>query len=302
MTRSDVLDRAERFIWLNGRLLERRRFAYLFRHGSADDVLAALLPYRNADGGFGNALEPDGRGPSSQPGHVYSALRVLDEIGKCSGPVVTRICDYLASVSAPDGGVPPVLPTIGDEPRAPWWSPGSGTPSGMLLPTAAIVGLLERNRVGHPWIAKARAFCWNAIAALRDSHPYEVEYCLTFLEHASDRERASKEAERLVRLVRERRIVALDPNSLDNVHITPGYAPGEVFTPTDYAPRPNSLACRWFSDKEILVNLDALEASQRDDGGWPVKWRIWTPITEFDWRPWVTIETLIKLRAYGRLQ
>jgi len=78
MQRADMLDRAERFIWLNGRLLDRRRFAHLFRSGSVDGVLAALLPYQNADGGFGNALEPDGRGPSSQPGHVCAALRVLD--------------------------------------------------------------------------------------------------------------------------------------------------------------------------------------------------------------------------------
>jgi len=154
----------------------------------------------------------------------------------------------------------------------------------------------------HPWLTGATDFSWKGIAALQDSHPYEIEFCLTFLEHAPDRDKAAKEAEQLGHLVRKRHIVALDPHSLDNVYITPGYAPGEVFTPLDYAPRPDSLARHWFSSYEIEIHLDALRKAQRDDGGWPVKWRIWTPVTEFDWRPWVTIATLIKLRAYGRLQ
>src|SRR6266540_3077715 len=78
MLDASALEAAERFTWLNARLIDRLRFAHLFRGGAAAPVVAALRPYQNADGGFGNALEPDFRGPVSQPATVEAALRVLD--------------------------------------------------------------------------------------------------------------------------------------------------------------------------------------------------------------------------------
>ncbi len=65
MLTASALDAAERFTWLNARLIDRLRFAHLFRGGAAAPVVAALRPYQNADGGFGNGLEPDFRGPVS---------------------------------------------------------------------------------------------------------------------------------------------------------------------------------------------------------------------------------------------
>jgi hypothetical protein len=55
-------------------------------------VLAALAAYQNPDGGLGNALEPDLRGPASQPEPVEVAFRVLDELdpaatGEVHGPL-----------------------------------------------------------------------------------------------------------------------------------------------------------------------------------------------------------------------
>src|SRR6266496_4085610 len=74
MLDASALEAAERFTWLNARLIDRLRFAHLFRGGAAAPVVAALRPYQNADGGFGNALEPDFRGPVSQPATVEAAL------------------------------------------------------------------------------------------------------------------------------------------------------------------------------------------------------------------------------------
>ena len=67
-------ERAADFLWSYGRVLERRRFVGQFSEDAiaagiplpgapqaapADGVLAALHAYRNHDGGFGHALEPD---------------------------------------------------------------------------------------------------------------------------------------------------------------------------------------------------------------------------------------------------
>ena len=107
---TDLLENAAGFVWRTGRLIDRHRFAHLFLGGDRAPVLAALAAYQNPDGGFGNALEPDLRGPGSQPEPVEVAFRVLDEVGAMDDPMVTRACDWLASASTPEGGVPFVLP------------------------------------------------------------------------------------------------------------------------------------------------------------------------------------------------
>jgi hypothetical protein len=292
---------AERFIWLTARLLDRHRFAYLFKGGSAAAVVDALRPYQNPDGGFGNALEPDGRGADSQPIQVMSALRILAEVGRCRGQMVEHAVAYLASVTTANGGVPVALASLLLAPRAPWWEVGDEPPSGSLLPTAGIVGALWHGRFEHPWLTTAAEYCWRAIESLEDTHPYEIQACLGFLDDAPDRERAEAQAVRLGRLVRERHLVLLDPGAPDTFTVSPGYAPGETHTPLDYAPTPSSLARTWFSDREIEIALDTLAAAQGDDGGWSFTWRAWNPLTTLEWRGVVTVRALTVFRAYGRL-
>ena len=295
------LDAAQTFIWNNGRVIDRRRFDYLFNGGLSQPIVDALRAYQNADGGFGHALEPDGRGPDSQPLHGFIALQLMDEIDRVSDPMVAELLDYLVSVTAPDGGLPAVIPTEREYPHAPWWSLGDGTPGGSLLPTAGIVGLLLKNEVRHPWIEAAAAFCWNAIRSIEVTHPYEVEFALGFLDHALDRQAAERQAARLGELVREQRLVVLDPETATLDMTPPGYSPGEYHLPLNYAPRPTSLARSWFADKDIERNLDLCERAQLDDGGWMFTWGQWNPAAVFEWRGSVTIETLAMLRAYGRI-
>src|SRR5262245_43649496 len=290
---------AEEFVWRNARLIDRRRYEYLFAGGSAEPVVAALAAYQNEDGGFGHALEPDGRGSASQPAHVHAALAVLDEVGRLRGPMVQRAVDYLGTVTTAAGGVPVALPTIKLAPRAPWWEVGDDV-AASLLPTAALVGLLRKNGFEHPWLAGAEQFCWRAVEGLEATHPYEVEACLPFLDHAADRGRAQRAGARLERLVRAQALVAWDADP-SGVQPAPGYGPGEVHTPLDYAPRPYTLARAWFSDEQIGRDLDRLAGGQRDDGGWTFNWRAWNDATTLEWRAAVTVRALSTLSAHGRL-
>src|SRR6185503_18713798 len=123
----------------------------------------ALRAYQNADGGFAYALEPDGRGSSSQPLHVLSAMEMLDEAGAFEHTMAAAALDYIASVLGPNGGVPPTLPPIGDEPRPPWWNFGAGAPDGSLLPTGEMLGLLYKNGVERPWMKRASELCWALV-------------------------------------------------------------------------------------------------------------------------------------------
>lgn len=293
------LFRAEQFVWLTARVLEQHLFAYRFLRGSPEAVEAALDAYRNEDGGYGHALEPDLRGPVSQPLHTAHALRVLDAIGRCGGQRVERVCRYLTSVSTPDGALPAVHPGQRGYPTAPF-VPVVDDPPSDLLATGPVVGLLHRNEVWHAWLFRATDFCWQAVESLEKSHPYEVQAAVTFLDSAPDRPRAEAAADRLGRLVREQRLAALDPERLDAFPVASGYAPGEHHFPHDFARTPESLARAWFTDDEMTRSLDHLAAGQEEDGGWPVRWRRWAPAPAVEARSLVTIEALCTLRAYGR--
>ncbi|MFI9644687.1 hypothetical protein ACIHAA_00100 [Streptomyces sp. NPDC052040] len=293
------LSRAGQFVWLTARVLEQHRFAYHFLGGGADPVDNALTAYRTEDGGYGHALEPDLRGPVSQPLHTAHALRVLDSIGRCGGQRAERVCRYLTAVSAPDGALPAVLPSQRGYPAAPF-VPVVDDPPSDLLATGPVVGLLHRNEVWHAWLFRATDFCWQAVESLRNTHPYEVRAAVAFLDAAPDRPRAEALADRLGRLVREERLVCLDPGRPEEYPVAPGYAPGEHHFPYDFAPVPDSLARSWFTGEEMARALDHLADEQQEDGGWPVRWRQWAPGTALEARPMVTIEALLTLRAYGR--
>jgi len=286
---TDLLDAAAGFVWRTARLLDRHRFAHLFLDGDRAPVLAALAAYQNPDGGFGNALEPDLRGPASQPEPVEVAFGVLDEVDAMDHPMVAAACDWLVTATTPDGGVPFVLPSAAEHPRAPWWETQPDPPAN-LVPTAAIAGLLHKHRVAHPWLEGATDYSWRAIDAMAETSPYEVRAVLPFLDHVPDRDRAEAAFSRVGALTLDQGLVALDPG-----------ATGEVHTPLDYAPTPGTMARRLFDDDVIAAHLDHLVASQQPDGGWNVSFPAWTEAAGLEWRAWATVHNLTVLRAYGRL-
>ncbi|MFF9664808.1 hypothetical protein ACF1FY_22330 [Streptomyces althioticus] len=283
-----TLARAERFVWLTARVLEQRLFARHFRDGAAGPVETALEAYRNDDGGYGHALEPALRGPASLPAHTARALLVLDAVGRCDARRAEDVCRYLTSVSTAEGA----LPAVGTHASG----GGAARLPGSLSATAPVVGLLHRNEVWHPWLFRATDFCRQAVESLEAARPGDVEAAVLFLDHAPDRTRAEAAADRLGRLVRRERLVGLDPDG-------PGHARGAL--PHDYARTPDSLARAWFTDAEMERSLDALAASQQDDGGWPAR-RLpgapdLTPGALLESRSIATIEALRTLTTYGRL-
>jgi hypothetical protein len=302
MTDDSMISDAGRFLWTSGRVLEQRRFAFLF--GDEDTpggALAALAAYRAAGGGYAFGLEPDVRGPAAQPISVPSALRVLAEADALDGTRATEICDWLAKNTAADGGVPAVLPSLRPYPHPPWLPIGD-EPAGDLLATGQIAGPLLGAGAEHPWLETAAVFCRDAIERLDQTHPYEAEAAIAFLDGTPDRAWAGRQARRLGELVRDQRIVLLDPDHPEEARLAPGYAKGEYHLPHDYAPRPGSVARGWFTDAEVDRSLRHLAGDQRGDGGWPVGWAQWSPTTVAEARPGVTLAALLTLRAYGRLR
>lgn len=299
---AENLVRAERCIWLSARVLERVRFVHLFRGGPAAPVVDALRPYQNADGGFGQGIEPDFRGPISQPLNSDFALRILLELPQPDPAMLRETLRYLKSITAADGGVPNTLPSVRDYPRAPWWEPASDTPPGSLLPTAGLVGLLNAFSVTDAWLASATEFSWRALSKLLERAPqaqdrlarltvaYEARATMTFLDHSPERARAERAAEELGRTLLAAKLIGVTPD-----------AATEAAQPLEFAPEPDSLAAKWFDRKTLDAHLDAWVDAQQEHGGWNVLWGIFTPVAEHEWRGIQTLERLKTLRAWGRV-
>ena len=123
-----------------------------------------------------------------------------------------------------------------------------------------------------------------------DIGPDDAISVLGFLEHVPDRKRARAVFDALgERIVTK--LAALDPA-----------APGYVKSPLEYAPRPNAHARALFDDTTVEAHLDALEAKQQDDGGWPITWEPPSVAAVNEWRGFVTVRSLKVLDDYGRLR
>jgi hypothetical protein len=281
------IERAAPFLFSNARLLERARFAHAFRGGRAEAVRAALLAYRNPDGGFGHALEPDVRAPESLPLHAELALRGLRAAGLRDAELLAGLCGFLESVSEASGRVPILLPGALAYPHAAHWDgPGFGAES--PNPTAALVGLLRALGADHPWLERAEAWCWRRLETPPgDAH--EIAAALVFLEHARDAERASALALRIAGAAAGAPWFLTEPE-----------ATGYGLTPLHLCPSPAARARRAFPEALLAAHLDALAARQQPDGGWPISFEAPSPAAALEWRGLWTLEALETLRAWGR--
>ena len=291
-----ALARAHGFLDTHARLLERR-LAHLWSRPdpvAAVAVVDALAGYRNADGGLGHALEPDVRAPHSQPLAVDFALGVLGQVldSPAASDAAVRqkitgfaesLVPYLESVTAPDGGLPIVLPDIADHARAEHWGDGR-FPVG-LNPTAGIVAGLRKAGASAAWLDAADEFCRARIEALSgDVDAHTAVNVLHYLATTPDRAWAGRHG--------------LSVGELSLFHLYPG--DGYGLTPLDFAPLPTDPLRELFPADAITAHLDALAAAQADDGGWPVSWRPPGPAAELEWRGVVTAHAVRVLVANGR--
>jgi hypothetical protein len=269
------LPAAARFVADSARLLDRHRHAALIDGGPREPVLAALRAYRNDDGGFGHALEPDLRAPASQPAATLYALEMLAELDAFDDPLATEAVAWIASVAGEQGTIDSVLGDIDAWPHAPWWQP---EPRSFL--TVALAAVLHERGVRTEWRDRVEPWCWEQIRTQPFESAYRWLYHVRFLDHAGDRDRAEAELERI------REPVAA-------VVGEPG--------PLDYSPRPHLASRVLFAPELIEHELDALAAGQQEDGGWTFSWPAWSPGATLDWRGWLTVRAIQVLRANGRL-
>jgi hypothetical protein len=280
------LDAARTFLHANARVLERRRFDHLIDGGPNEAVLHALRAYRNDDGGFGHAIEPDMRAPTSQPVGIHTVMEILHDVGTHDDPMIRPAADWLATITREDGGIQFVLEDAMAHPHAPWWQYADES---SVTQTAANAAALHNLRLSHPWLEGADEFLFARIAGLDAARlgedvglGYDLLFSFHFLDAHPDAARAEAALEALGP------IPAADPGS-------------ELPSPLDLSPAPGSRSRRLFDEAMIERDLDAPEAAQKDDGGWTVSWPDWNAAAAVEWRGVATVLALSVLRANGRL-
>jgi len=305
---STGFDRARDFLFSAARPLERALFALEFEGGSLDAFLTGLEAFQNPDGGFGQALEPDVRTPSSSALCTEMGLRYLAErhIPADHSMVVGAVKYLLESFDA-HAQVWRVLPAdANDHPHAPWWHDDDGAlartfDNYLVIPRAGILASLHyyAELVPAGWLADVTE------GTVRDVEGLETEkfggggdtlvYALRLAEAQG---LATNFKSRLLPRLREVAdvIVARDPQTWA------GYSA----PPLKLAPTPTStLADQLVNDLQIY--LDYLIEQQTPQGTWEPTWSWGESYPEdwekakHEWRGILTVDHLISLHAYKRI-
>lgn len=280
------INSAREFVFAAGRVLDRRLLAVLFDGAPPSGVVAALVGYRNPDGGFGHGLEPDKRAPASQPLDVELAFDYLVAAGADAPDLVRDACDWLETVATAAGVVPTAFSTIAGYPRAAHWQADEYEPG--VNPTAAIAAHVHALGLHHPWVDRATDTCLRDAEAGLPAEAHDL-LCLTkLLATAPDRARA----ERLLPAV----AAALPTAAFMK------FSPSDAsygLTPLDFAPSPTSVTRSWFGDDVVAAHLDALAAEQQPDGGWPIAWQPPGEASALEWRAIRTLHAMRVLRDWG---
>jgi hypothetical protein len=291
------LGAVSRFMTSHARLLERRRFAVRFEDGDPALALSAIEAYRNPDGGYG-ALEPDLRAVESQPVGAMHAFEVFEDVAPVTSPRAAELCDWLAAVSLPDGGLPFALP-IGDATAtAPFWAGADPAVSSLHITTAvtAVAQRVARHDPGvaaHPWLATATRYCLATMVAQGGpAHTLELLYGLRFLDALVGRTGAGEAGDVLAGWA--------GAVPADGTLPVEGGLADEVIRLLEFSPAPDTPLRKYLADDVVAADLDRLAAGQREDGGWDIDFRAYSPAAALEWRGYATVEAVGVLRAHGR--
>lgn len=294
---------ARNYLLHHARPLEAARYRYHFEGGKAEEVLAALAVYQNADGGFGHALEPDLRTPASSALATSVALQVLEEVNApTEHPLVQGALAYLLALfDATTQRWPIIPPEAEGAPRAFWWA-AEGLEERFgnfaLNPRAELLGVLwryaEPTRV--PWLGQIT----TTVVAKIEQHAAPLSdnelHCVLRLAATPQ----------LPDAVRTQLDTLLHQAVTTAVVTTPERWGEYVLQPLAVAPTPDAPYTALFPE-ELQANLDYLISTQGADGAWAPSWS-WAPLdvvawaqAEGEWKGVLTLTTLRTLDAWGRV-
>ena len=305
MLSREAFGRAADYLRNEARPLERALFAHHFEGGGRTAVLAALVPYQNADGGFGRALEPDMRAEASSVVATTVALDILRRVGateETSG-LPAALVYLMDNYDVETERWPIISPAVEDAPHAPWWEYAASEESfrGFWAnPRASVVGYLWQYRklVPSPFVEGALRSA--ATDLLTYSQTMEMHDLLCYVDLLATPDLPGEMRENMIDKLRRvvARSVVMEPAEWDDYNLKP----------LTVVRSPQSELAAAVDAAVLDANLDHLLAAQSPDGTWPPNWS-WDFIdadawaaAEREWRGVLTLRNLETLRAFGRIE
>ena len=304
----DAFDRARQFLRTESRPLERALFEVHFEATSAARVAEELATFQNEDGGFGKALEPDLRTPSSSALSTSIGLRILKDLRCPAGlAMVRRAVQYLLNTFDDATRVWRVAPRdANDHPHAPWWHEENGSlartfDNYVINPRAELMGLLHHYAVLVPddWLFDVTEDTVAAIEAMEPLGTGGGDDLSCAIRLAETGKVPDHFRERLVNRIRAAvpTVVCRDAKAWNTYCITP----------LKLAQSPQSLAADLLWD-DLQQNLDFVIEQQNQNGCWEPVWswgecypEAWE-LARQEWRGWLTLDNLLVLGAFGRIE
>lgn len=301
--------RAKNFIFTHGRPLEQALFACHFERAGLEPVYTELGHFQNPDGGFGHALEPDVRTPASSALPTAIALRLLSELDcPAEHPLVRDALDFLLEAWDAETHVwRAVAAGANDYPHAPWWHDENGSLSETfdgfrIIPRVLILVSLWHYaaKVDADWLealtAESVAYIERVTDLGQGGGGSDIEYAILL---ASAPNLPRRYADRLKRVVYDviPKVVEPDPSRWHTYCITP----------LRIAKNPGLPGAELITEA-VQAHLDYQIERQSPDGSWRPTWtwggaypEHWAK-AEVEWAGQLTLEMLLSLRAYGRLE
>lgn len=272
------LKKARDFVYSSGALWERALFGFLFEDRPLPQLHQALLAHKNADGGWGHALEHDVRTPDSNPIALEFLLTAQCITGFPLGNLLDGTATWLEANRNDDGTLKPPA-SLFDYPHAPWWDE-----LGIAPPADSIVGNLCRLKQSTPSLDETTAqWVINHLTPER----IRANEWLFMAYHAYDYFFGVKDFPDL-----EVYRAATIQNIADCAAKMPEH---QYYGLLQFAPAPDTPIAQAIPPALIERSLEHVAATQRDDGGWNDEHAL------AQWFPWVTITNLLALRNHGRI-
>lgn len=300
---------ARHFLKTEARQLDRALFEHRFEEAPAEHVTTELARYQNDDGGFGHALEPDVRTPSSSALATGIALSILKEL-ECppDHPMVTNVIRFLRETFDEQARVWRAVPRdANDYPHAPWWHDDGGSLARtfddfLVIPRAQLVGMLHHysTLVSADWLEALTEDTVTAIETLEDDAfgggGDTLRYALELAEAKGLPQRFKSRLTPRLRALTEH-VVCRAPQEWT----------GYCAAPLKIAPSPDA-ATADVLEESLQTHLDYVIDHQTPEGTWEPTWTwgdfypdVWE-VAKHEWRGHLTLETLTSLQAFGRVE
>ncbi|TFE27252.1 hypothetical protein [Cohnella luojiensis] len=291
----DAYENARRFLLTRGRKLEAALFLHEFEQGDAEEVYKELATFRNEDGGFGNALEPDIRCAASSALATTTAMQTLLKITERNEEMIEGAMRYFLSTYDESRHGWDIIPQEAEQfPRAIWWEYGAFLDH-WGNPNAEIVGYFNQ-------IPSVEC---TELAATLNSYVTEQLREVSDLNEMHEMACYLRWAETLPEDSRKAIGGKLDEFVNNCVIKNPADRQGYGGYPLLIVDSPVSRYYPWYSEV-IPGDLDSLIESQGEDGAWSPNWA-WGRFEEtwekarVEWQGILTLKALRTLRSFGRL-